>query len=120
MMPTGGRILSASASTMSARSAGVILLRRAIATPSVFAACGLALAAGEARRRASPAASAKPQAAKTEGVAMARRNKITPADLADMVEALADKIRPPVGIILGSPREAADLAAALAPEPAVC
>src|SRR5438874_1800812 len=46
---------------------------------------------------------------------MVRRKKAGPPDFAALAAALGDKLRPPLGIVLGSPREAADLAAALAP-----
>lgn len=46
--------------------------------------------------------------------------KIKKAAVADLLGAVRDKLRPPFGIVLGSPREAAELAALLAPEPVIC
>jgi 16S rRNA (guanine1207-N2)-methyltransferase len=43
-----------------------------------------------------------------------------PADLAALLRSVASKLQPPFGIILGSPKEAADLVAALPPGESFC
>jgi 16S rRNA (guanine1207-N2)-methyltransferase len=50
---------------------------------------------------------------------MGRRTKYAPT-LADLLRVLADKLRPPFGVVLGSPREAADLIGLLKSDDAVC
>src|SRR5262245_10343082 len=69
--------------------------------------CSCCRRAGAARRR-SPWCSE----ARREGRLMARRKRTGPA-VGELVSALEGRLQPPFGIVLGSPREAAEVAAAL-------